>query len=120
MSFKSDVTAVVKKADGNLKKIFVNTAAMVQESVVEGSPLTGAPGQPVQTSNLKTSFHLSFPKPFVAELSTNVAYARPIEDGIGPHGEMQVRSEVGGFHSVKLTLAGAQRLVDAAAAKSKG
>lgn len=119
MSFKSSIDTFKKKVDANAKRTFVNIVAMAKESIVEGSPLTGAPGQPVATGNLKGSWHESFPKPYVAQISTNVSYARAIEDGIGPHGEMTVRSEVGGFHSVKLTIAGLPRLVEAAVAKSK-
>lgn len=49
-----------------------------------------------------------------ALVATKLEYAPAIEDGIGPHGPMSLRSAVGGFHSVKITVAGAQRIVDEA------
>lgn len=106
-----DLKAWAAKVERNLHAIFLNTATAVRDSVVEGSPVTGAPGQPVDTGNLKSSWVLAFTEPGVAEVSTNVEYAPAIEDGVGPHGPMTLRSKVGGFHSVKLTRSNFDRLV---------
>jgi hypothetical protein len=86
-------------------------ASKLHESVVDGSAITGSPGQPVDTGNLKTSFVGSFPEDLVWELTTNVVYAPGIEEGVGPHGRIQIRSEVGGIGSVKKTVAGFDRIV---------
>lgn len=92
--------------------VFTACAVEALASIKEGSELTGAPGQPVQSSFLKNSYMLTFPTPGNAEIVSNAEYAAAIEDGVGPHGAMTVRSEVGGFHSVKLTMAGMDKILD--------
>lgn len=110
------------------RAVFADMAAAVHESIVDGSPVTGAPGQPVDTSNLKTSWQLDFaPDMRSATIGTNVAYAPDIEDGMRTARSGQVtgrtqqrltlRSRVGGFHSVKLTVANADRLLAAVVAR---
>jgi hypothetical protein len=63
----------------------------------------------VSTGNLKASWQLTFESPDAALISSNVEYAEIIEDNIRG---ATLRSKVGGFHSVKLTIAGWQRLVE--------
>lgn len=112
MSFTTDLQAFARKVEKRNRDIFVGVSTAVHDSVVEGSPLTGAPGQPVDTGNLRASWILRFLARWLSRTSTNVEYAPPIEEGIGPHGPMTLRSAVGGFHSVKLTRAGFQNIVD--------
>lgn len=112
MSFADDLNRFADKVERQRKDVFVRYAIAVRDSVVEGSPVTGAPGQPVDTSDLKTSWQLTFPSATRAEITTNEAHAKPVEEGIGPYGPMTLRSEVGGWHSVKLTRAGRQQLLD--------
>jgi hypothetical protein len=83
-------------------------------SIVEGSPLTGAPGQPVDTGFLKGSWHQVPETPLTTRIETDAPYAQGIEDGINlkTGGPIQLRAPTGGFHSVKLTAAGWQHLVD--------
>lgn len=114
MSFSDDVGAFAAKADARNKALFVNVASAVKGSIVDGSPVTGAPGQPVDTGTLKASWILAFDAPGVAVISTNVEYAPIIEDNIRG---AQLRSQVGGFHSVKMTVAGFERLVESELAK---
>ena len=105
MTFQRDIlrfTALVRERQIAVHK---GVARELRTSVVDGSEVTGAPGQPVQSSNLKTSWQPSFPEKLLWQLITNVIYAPGIEDAVGPHGEIQLRSEVGGFHSVKITVA---------------
>jgi hypothetical protein len=100
------------------QRVFVNTAAAVQNSITNGSPITGSPGQPVQTGHLKASWQLTFPSQQEALISTNTVYAPQIEDGISWRGTpLTLRSAVGGFHSVKLTVLNFDRLVAAEAQK---
>jgi hypothetical protein len=113
--------------------VFANVVSAVHESVVEGSLVTGAPGQPVGQygpgyhpgkvgGTLKNSWQTTFVAPDVAEVSTNIVYAPSIEDGLSyAHGgtPMRLRSTVGGFHSVLLTRLGFGRLVRAAAEASR-
>lgn len=92
--------------------LFVNVCSAAKFSITDGSPLTGAPGQPVDTGALKASWQLEFESPTRALISTDKEYAEGIEDGIGPHGPITIRSPVGGTHSVALTVAGIDRIVE--------
>lgn len=121
MSFADDMARFTAKVETSSKAVFVNVCAAAKDSITDGSPLTGAPGQPVDTGNLKASWQLEFTSPTSAEITTNVDYAEAVEDGVGPHGPRaygrersgaKTGSVVGGSHSVKLTMAGLSRLVD--------
>lgn len=114
MSFDSDLSAFAQKLESRRKAVFINTASAVKDSIVNGSPITGAPGQPVDTGTLKNSWILAFDSPDTATVSTNIEYAPVIEDNV--RGAV-LRSTVGGFHSVRLTVGGFTRLVDAEVAK---
>ena len=124
-----------RKVRTNIVKIHARTAFAMRDSVVDGSPTTGAPGQPIDTSTLKNSWILSHPSPFFATLQTDVQYAEAIEEGIvkphqrGPYTRkdgtpvrrhsvrgypMIFRSKTGGSHSVKLTRIGIQKIADKA------
>lgn len=143
MSFESDIARFVARTEKRLKAVHANAAFKVRDSVIfgpqfEGGRITGAPGQPVDTGNLRASWQLTHPEALLALLTATgetptgvkVGYARAIEEGIqapytttkgtrvtprkivfGKHG--------GGPHSVKLTRAGFQRLVDKAAREEK-
>lgn len=111
MSFADDVRRFAVKADGITKDVFVNVVAATKDSITDGSAVTGSPGQPVETGYLKGSWQPEFESDTVALISTNVAYAPVIEDGVGKYGPLTLRSEVGGFHSVALTVAGFGALV---------
>lgn len=114
MSFSKDLRRFNEELDRRNRDVLAGTVAAVHESITEGSPITGAPGQPVQSGELKSSWQPIFESEAVAVVATDKPYARSIEDGISyAHGgtPMQQRSPVGGFHSVKLTIAGFERLV---------
>lgn len=106
--------------DMRSRAVFVNVASAAKDSITDGSPMTGAPGQPVQTGALKGSWQLRFESPTRAVISTDKLYAPAIEDGQGPHGPLTLRSPVGGFHSVALTVAGIPALVADETAKLGG
>jgi len=122
-SFKEQMNAAALKVETKSNAVFVRTVELLRDSIVDGSPLTGSPGQPVDTGELKNSWHTTLPTPTSAIVGTNVVYAPMIEDGIRDIGErrgnatgstqqrLTLRSEVGGFHSVKLSVAGFDRLV---------
>ena len=97
--------------------VFTRWVEACHRSIVDGSPVTGAPGQPVLSGALRRSWQIHYLTPLVAEIRTRLwHYAPQIEDGIRVtvHGQqpMAQRSAVGGFHSVKLTIAGAHRLLE--------
>lgn len=122
MSFGDDLRLFGEKVEKRLNAVFVGSVDAVHGSVVEGSSVTGAPGQPVDTEYLKGSWQETFPEPLVGQTATNAEYAESIEHGqqapyttaagtqVTP-GPMTLRSSVGGFHSVKLTRAGWQDIV---------
>ncbi|HAM54691.1 MAG TPA: hypothetical protein DCQ64_04500 [Candidatus Rokubacteria bacterium] len=102
------------------QEVLVAVVQKAHESITEGSPITGAPGQPVDIGTLKASWIAAFPEAMVGEITTNIVYAPPIEEGVGRYGPLTLRSQVGGFHSVQMTVAGIQQLVDAAVEESRG
>lgn len=119
----NELEAFKEKFRRRQRAAFLGTAGALQGSLVEGSPVTGSPGQPVDEGNLKESFIESFPDEWEWKTETNAEYAQAIEEGEqGPYvradgtevhpAPMTLRSEVGGFNSLKLTRAGFQDLVD--------
>lgn len=115
-AFQKDLKKFTLKADRITRGTFVNATTEVQRSVVEGSEVTGAPGQPVDTGTLKNSFTAQFTGRDTWETTTNLVYAPFIEDGVRPDGvSLSLRSKVGGFHSAKLTRAGWGKIVEKAA-----
>ncbi len=122
MTFQTDIARFVVKTFVKQKLIFFTTANELQNSIKEGSRVTGSPGQPVAILNggeLKNSWQLEFLDLFLATTTTPIIYARGIEEGMDPRtgNQLTLRSEVGGFHSVKLTRAGYQKLVNQIARK---
>lgn len=120
MGFADDLKEFQRVTINATHEVFVNSASGCHSSVVNGDARTGAPGSPVRSGLLKSSWQLQFSSPNEAEISTNVEYARSIEDGISyAHGgtPLTLRSEVGGFHSVALTVANFDRIVESEAAK---
>jgi hypothetical protein len=117
-SFAQDVRMFTRTVEARARDAFVGIATAVHESVQIGSALTGAPGQPVDTGRLRASWQLLFETPTRALIATNVVYAPPIEDGVGQYGPLTLRSQVGGWHSVALTIAGFQKIVDAEVRKA--
>lgn len=121
----------------NVEDVFVFAIQEVRRSVIEGSTITGAPGQLVDEGTLKTSWQDVFTSKYVWELATVNKYARAAEDGgrlfrgkriryrppgVGNRLKNGVdrKSKVGGFHSVKLTLASWDRVVTFAIQQAGG
>jgi hypothetical protein len=90
--------------------VYLGVGDAVYGSIVEGSPITGAPGQPVDTGNLRASW-IRETGPTRTTITTNTIYAPQIEDGTREGRALTLRSKVGGFHSVKLTVAAFNALV---------
>lgn len=130
MSFRDDLNAFAEKIERQAKEVHVRATGEVYGSVINGSPLSGAPGQPVDLGNLRDSWQELHPEALLSEVSTNTEYAQAIEEGQQPPhareqasatgvqqllitpGPMTLRSEVGGFHSVKLTRAAWPKIVE--------
>lgn len=94
-----------RKMEKRLKDVHANAAFKMRDSVTIGSDLTGSPGVIEDTGNLKLTWLAGsdFQGPMLYVMETNAAYAKVIEEGVGPHGPITQRSEKGGFHAVKLT-----------------
>lgn len=128
MSFAAQVEAFRDKVDQRRRDLFVNTVSAVKGSITDGSPITGAPGQPVDLGALKGSWQDQTIEDFLAQVVTNQEYAEAIEEGqqkpytradgttVTPRA-MTPRSQVGGFHSVKQTRANYEMLVEDEARK---
>ncbi len=116
--FNDQIRAFGLKVQGTTRAAFVNTVAATAASITDGSPITSAPGQPVDTGALKASWQTVFESPTSAIIGTNLVYAPLIEDGISGQGKpLTLRSQVGGFHSVALTALNFDKIVEAEAAK---
>ncbi len=120
MSFEDDCNEFSEKVEKRQAILFFDVANDLHNSIKEGDPITGSPGQPVDEGDLKASWQARHLEPFLFKTSTVQSYARQIEDGeredaSGQLKDLTLRSEVGGFHSVKITRVGFQKLVNAAA-----
>lgn len=139
MSFGEDLRAFRDTVVGRSRATFLGSVNAVHGSIREGSEISGAPGQPIDTSDLFNSWQETYPEDWVGQTATNLEYAETIEHGqqqpyvtspaervieetgqvisveggtqVTP-GPMTVRSKVGGFHSVKLTRAAWPRLLE--------
>ena len=137
MSFASELAAFRIKVTRAVPAVYVGVATRAHRSIKgvgSPDPVTGAPGQPVDSGFLKNSWTLDIGKD-VATIQTNVAYARVIEDNnraaydnrgavgkygvtgglVGPAlptglGRRSRKSTSGGNHSVKMTIAGASAI----------
>lgn len=108
------------KVAARKQAIFVGTATEALRSIVEGSALTGAPGQLVDSGNLKASWNLSFPSRDEALIVTNVVYAPDMEEGTREGRALTQHSATGGFHSVSHTRTNIDRIVEAETLKAGG
>ena len=139
MSYRDDVARWVAKVKATTQDVTVSSALKVHESIVAGSALTGAPGQPVDTGYLRTSWVLgiggtpTFPTAGdasdapAAGTGTATPPSPPQHVGVRPYvaeivtnvryapyieeGLRGQRSTVGGPGSVKLTRAAWPRIV---------
>jgi hypothetical protein len=113
---EADAKALSAQLEANADAWERGVTDLAFNSIVEGSAITGAPGSPVQSGILKGDWQRRWTGRDEVEIVNSKVYAQGIEDQISPHGKTLVlRSEVGGFHSVKLTIAGIQALADKAA-----
>ncbi|HEY4306559.1 MAG TPA: hypothetical protein VGM82_18935 [Gemmatimonadaceae bacterium] len=106
MGFRDDWARMSRRAMDDVQTVFVNSASHAYESIVNGSPVTGAPGQPVDTGRLRASWQLEFLDANTAKISTKLSYAEAVENkwrgaSFKNHGP----------HSVKLTEAGFAQIV---------
>lgn len=88
---------------------FANIAEHVMTSVLVGSPVTGAPGQPIDTGELIGSWTMTMSVPSrYAKYESSAAHAEIIETNARG---AKLRSKVGGFHSVAITMANLNKII---------
>lgn len=120
LSFSTALLKFSAKVKSQYQEIFDESVTIIQESITVGSAITGAPGQPVDTGALRDSWRREDVSPTKARVVTDKIYATGIEDGVGPSGPLNLRSSVGGWHSVKLTRAAWHPVVQAAVDRVRG
>lgn len=119
MSFATDLARFDAKIRTRQKRVFFGTAQAMHSSIVFGSTVTGSPGQPVDQSDLKNSWHAEHLAEFLFATSTPIAYAPGIEAGRSQKTgkRLILRSPTGGFHSVAITKDQFQKLVNSVVRK---
>lgn len=117
-AFADQVRQFTAKAEQLSNDVYANVVSATFNSIVNGSPITGAPGQPVGQygpgyhpgevgGELKASWQVSGIETGDALISTNSNHAVQNEYGISAtDGPYVQRSTVGGRHSVANTVAG--------------
>lgn len=109
MAFKDDMDKIIAKVRRKELALFHAVTAHAYQSIVEGSAVTGAPGQPVDTGALKRSYSMvKEVRRRHSVIRSGLSYAPIIEDN---RRGAQLRSKVGGFHSIKMTRVGWRRIV---------
>jgi hypothetical protein len=120
--FGDDLTKFSVKTGRLTNDVFVGCTEEVHRSIVEGSEITGAPGQPVDRGILKASWTPQFLDANTWQDTTHLAYAPSIEDLISyanGGSPITIRSAVGGGHSVKQTRVSWPRIVEHVTEKVK-
>lgn len=129
--FGEQLRAFRETVEQRSRDVFVGSVVACKGSVAEGSEITGAPGQPVDSGFLLGSWDDEFVEDWRALLYTDVEYAPAIEEGqqepyttasgteVTPR-PMTLLSQVGGFHSVALTVDSFDLLVEDVANRVTG
>ena len=118
MSFAGDLRAFSTRLDGRAAAVFEGVVAEAKASIITGSALTGSPGQPVgATGDMRASWTEQRPGPYVAEITTKDPGSFAIEHGRRLGRRLHRRATIGGFHSLKLTMAHFGRILTAVVAE---
>jgi hypothetical protein len=110
-AFQASLMKFTRTLELREQAVFEGALELMYESIVHGSHLTGAPGQPVRTGQLRDSWKVEHLSPTVAKVTTSLGYAWPVEHNAWGEGEATVFRNHGP-HSVKRTRAGFARIVD--------
>ena len=123
MSFGAQVRGWTVQVRAENRAAVEDIVREVHRSVQSGSELTNSPGQPVDTGKLRQSIQTMWESVYSAIVGVwdpeVKGYAAGIENQIGPHGPLKLRSKVGGFHSFKRTASAFDRLVAAVLARRR-
>ena len=120
-NFREDCRRIGLRIQVQTRDVFTGVVMEMHRSIQEGSELTGSPGQPVDTGELRASW-IANVSGDVGLISTKAEYAKYIEDGVvvvrrgqvtgSTKQRLTLRSKVGGFGSVAKTIAGLPRIVE--------
>jgi hypothetical protein len=147
-TYAQEISRWVGKVQATTQSVVTDAALTVHESIVAGAALTGAPGQPVDTGYLRSSWIVAFdtapsypappaavttsgrtdatpPPPAPPQGSVGKTYSATVTTNVeyAPYieeGLRATRSSVGGPGSVKLTIGAWSRIVDTAAKRQGG
>lgn len=111
MGFASDMNRIMAKIEAREAALASGVGEECLRSIVEGSELTGAPGQPVGEGKLRDSWSRTVTG-HEQLIATSSPYAAKEEEGMHGSEPIEQHSTEGGPHSVKLTVAGFGRIVD--------
>jgi hypothetical protein len=124
MRFVDQIQQFTVKVETRSVAVMDECAKEVLRSIRDGSEITGAPGQPVDEGRLKGSWREERESDFSRSIITKIWYAPAIEVGQQrpyTRGEKTVtprpivfKSSVGGAHSVVLTRASWDKIVEVA------
>lgn len=109
LNFEQQMRTIARRVVDRYDALFDAVDAHVGRSIMFGSPVTAAPGQPVKSGALLMSWKRNNAGRYQVSWSSDSKYAHIIEDN---RRGATLRSKVGGFHSVKLTRVGFQRIVE--------
>lgn len=112
MGFRDQVRRFPVYAKTTNNAVHVRASELFFDSVVNGSPVTGAPPLPVATGKLKGGVTLKHSGPTTAVISTSVPYSLAVEENV-----RGMKLTNGGPHGWALSRAGFDRLVAQAAAE---
>lgn len=117
--FEQQVNIFARKVDDRARKVLAGSVEAIKVSIRDGDPFTGSPGQPVQMGDLRDSWDSTVDGDEGHVFSSHPA-AKVIESGTRAGRALVLRSSQGGFHSVALTIAAADRLVEGVAREVVG
>lgn len=115
MSFADQMNAFVAKSKKNLGAIREGTDDEMFRSIVDGSELTGAPGQPVGKSGKLRDSWTQEKSATDTVTSSDAPYATAVEENWG-----NVDYSNHGPHSLKITVVAFPRVVEAVAQRVAG
>lgn len=115
--FSSQIKSAVAKAKRTERLLYKATVNHAFRSIRFGSTVTAAPGQPVDSGELLKSWKLRMLASRNASMESTLPYAPIIEDN---RRGARLRSAVGGFHSVRYTRLGWNRIVAHELGRIKG
>ncbi|MDE2772359.1 MAG: HK97 gp10 family phage protein [Gemmatimonadota bacterium] len=105
MSFGSDLERFAARLERRTRDVAEGAADEVHDSIVEGSAVTGSPGQPVETGELRDSWTNEEVEPDVWHVATDKFYAAPVEHGHPTHRRSVALTRAGWHEIVRTVLA---------------